>query len=361
MFTLTSAIKGVCLTVSLLFFALSSGCSPKRASVSGTAHSTPEHYVREGRSCLRNHELTLAEIAFKQALKQKPDLTSALMGLAQAAYYRGQWHVAEQNLQRCLSKDSVYIPAYVLLGKIYIQQERFLDADELLTRAQTLMNSSSFPQFQPHICFLQARALAGLGAYEQADSCFTLAKPRFASDSTFQKEWRKNRELFHWLKGKPDFVKEIAAKKQITRTDLALLFSAYLDSINTVKIAAGPIEDLPVNPVRNRALLTAVRAGWLPVLPDDTVRPNDSVQRAELAIFLSHILSQNGLAAFSDTEALRDVPPQKPYYRDIERVLVFRILSVDENNRFYPNRSVTGREGVRAVFRLHHILKSHTG
>jgi hypothetical protein len=199
--------------------------------------------------------------------------------------------------------------------------------------------------------------LYGITEYERAESCFKEALSYFPNDSALQKQKRTNAELKRILRGKKHILRKIARKKQITRADLAVLFAQMLTAKDSCRERGEHITDWPKDSILNEAMKRAVRCGWLPVLPDGTVHPDDTVQRVELAVFASRIMIRHGLGKFQSKRILKDVEPYKPYYEAVLRTCVYGIMQMDKEGRFYPKRLLCGEEALLAVNRLTCVLE----
>ncbi len=316
-----------------------------------------QFYCKEGREALRGKDLVQAEIAFKQALMQKADYPAALLGLARIDILQGRLHLAEEKLKTCIALDSLQFPAWLLLGKIHLQREEFNNAVRVLTKAQKMQFPPQYEPLRPHLCLLRAKALYGIADYESAEICFKEALSRFPNDSTLYSLSKTNMELKRIVSGKPKILRQIALKKQVTRADLAILFEQLLPVKNSCSKKVPNITDWPQDSLQARAFRRAVQCSWLPVLPDSTVRPADTVQRVELAIFASHIMLLSGAGKFQTTQEIKDVEHYKPFYEDVLRTSVYGIIKTDNEGHFLPERLLSGEEALLAVNRLSCILE----
>ncbi len=333
------------------------GCHTTMITRSHTPKYQAEVYLREGQEALRNKDLVQAEIAFKQALGQETDYAPALLGLARIDFLQNKLHLAEQKLKACVRVDSLQIPAWLLLGKLYLQLEDFETAVTILTEVQNKRFPPEFTNLRPHLCVLRAKALYGLAEYESADICFKKALSYFPNDRALQRKMRTNSELKRIVSGKENILRRIALKKQITRADLAVLFTQLISVRDSCPNCTQHITDWPKNSIQSEAMQYAVCCGWLPVLPDSTVRPEDTVQRVELAIFASQIMTRYGIGKFQTQQTIQDVQLYKPYYEAVLRSSVYGIIPADNNGYFYPERLLSGEEALLCVNHLSCVLE----
>ena len=343
--------------VGLLVLILLSGCNSYNNGSSFRQPQSAEYYYLAGQKALHANELVQAEIAFKQALRQQSHFASAFFGLARVDYLRGKLHRAEGELVNCIQTDKNQISAYFLLSKIYLDREDFKSANTILIQAEKYLPQNIPSQLQRSFSALKAEALAGTGNFKEANGYYQKAAEASPADSSIRKRLKKNVQLLQVTQGQPEILRQIARKKQITRGDLAFLFQYMLPLTDSIKKPVSGIKDLPMDPNLRMALLRSLRLSWLPVLPDGTVRPDDLLQRAELAIFLSRILKQRELAKFETAQTIEDVEDYLPYYEDVLRMSVFGIMPLDKNNFFLPDEPVSGEEALLAVDRLSRVLK----
>jgi len=91
--------------------------------------------VAEGESRLENGELEEAERLFRQALKQRPDLSEARLGLAACCYAAGDLAGAERAAAGVLAEDPQHPMALALSGLIEWRRARLSRAREFIQRA----------------------------------------------------------------------------------------------------------------------------------------------------------------------------------------------------------------------------------
>jgi Tfp pilus assembly protein PilF len=115
-------------------------------------------------------------------------------------------------------------------------------------------------------------------------------------------------------------------------------------------------------------ILPVTAAGWMEPFANHTFQPSAVVRRADLARVMWRTVQD--LAAGRQTElsqwrasrpALADVSRGHLQYTAIAGALASGTMQVDPDNRFLPNRPVTGAEVVAAVTRLEQFARSDSG
>ncbi len=94
-----------------------------------------EYYLAKGDAAMENEKYSKAVGYFRSALELAEDDPQISIQLANAYKYSGNYTKAEYTLVRAITADPSRTALYVALSRIYVEQEKFLDADLLLSRA----------------------------------------------------------------------------------------------------------------------------------------------------------------------------------------------------------------------------------
>ena len=94
-----------------------------------------EYYLAKGDSAMENEKYSKAVSYFRSALELAEDDPQISIQLANAYKASGNYTKAEYTLVSAITADPSRTALYVALSRIYVEQEKFLDADLLLSRA----------------------------------------------------------------------------------------------------------------------------------------------------------------------------------------------------------------------------------
>src|SRR5262249_32783514 len=131
------------------------------------------------------------------------------------------------------------------------------------------------------------------------------------------------------------------------------------------------IAELPQNPQivtdtqdswADPEIQTIVRVGLIDPNPNHTFQPSSIVSRGEFARTLARLSGMLGLRASSGPPIPTvDLAPNTALYPDVQLVLGFGALTLDDAGQFNASGSVSGEQAVHAATRLLQLLKERTG
>ncbi len=346
------------LHLSSLFIFLTVSCF----SLSGRGHPPSTPALKDYRRALHwmeRGDLLQAEAFFRFAVAKDSLFPPAYLGLGQINLQRGKPTEARRWLEKALRIDKNYLPAGLLHARLLWRQQEYEAAEMDLHRCRQLLNPGTSKTLQAEVYLLEGRVSGKLLNFTRAAEYYQKVLQLFPGHPEARKELEQMQEYLKYSKGLSAAVKAIIFKKQITRADLAALLAVRLnfliDSLDAEPVSG---ETVPLQTPVERA----VRQGWLPLLPDSSFRPNDVVDRAELTLFLCHILLKYRSEAVwkgrYTGRAFDDVADFNPLYPFVQLATAFNLLDFISGNDFFARKPVSGLEAFRSCQRLRELLKA---
>ncbi len=108
-----------------------------------------EYYLAKGDSAMENENYSKAVRHFRSALELAEDDPQISIQLANAYKSSGNYTKAEYTLVQAITADPSRTALYVALSRIYVEQEKFLDADLLLSRASNADVKAELESMRP--------------------------------------------------------------------------------------------------------------------------------------------------------------------------------------------------------------------
>lgn len=124
------------------------------------------------------------------------------------------------------------------------------------------------------------------------------------------------------------------SEEGVTRETVAVMISRSLDLPLKGQAA---FKDVPATSDASAHIEAARAKGILSGYPDGTFRPNEKVDRSQLALFLNRAFAYEGAAKGSFT----DVGPNMKAYEHIQRLVAARITGGFPDGTYRPNEVVT--------------------
>ncbi|WP_338449576.1 S-layer homology domain-containing protein [Niallia oryzisoli] len=135
------------------------------------------------------------------------------------------------------------------------------------------------------------------------------------------------------VKGYPDG--SIRPNEEVTRASAAIMIGRALDLNGEQR--ATKFSDVGANQVASGYIASAVAEGIIQGYPDGTYRPNETVTRGQMAIFLSRAFDLN-----MEVDApFTDISSSMASYPHIKRIFAENITQGYPDNTFRPNDKVT--------------------
>ena len=253
-----------------------------------------------------------ARTAYERVIAASPESGFLYIELAEVERRQGDTDAALERLNRAVELDSTVVAAWVLMSEIYLARGDLERAEQALRRVDALEPTED-----------SARRLTDLEARRH--------------EATLPPEYR-----------------EIATAEAITRGQLAALIGMRFETL-LADSSAGPaaiITDARDHWAWER-VIAVTEAGIMEIDTNYRFQPERGVTRAELAHIVVRLLRRPaGAGAVSPTRArtsFSDLAPDHLDYPAAAEAVASGVLPSLEQNRFQPNRRVSGAEASTAL------------
>lgn len=137
----------------------------------------------------------------------------------------------------------------------------------------------------------------------------------------------------------------------ITRLDCAYLFALFMPSQSTVNYYDIPL-DLRLK-LYSKTAYSTVQRGFMSVFPDNTFKPDEKIQRYQIAIFISRYIASVDPFFDKGMEHIDIMDTDETFfaYKPLQTVVSRNIIEMDKG-RFRPYDYVTGTEAIEYFHRL---------
>ena len=370
------------LIAAVLFLAACGG--PKERDAESVL-DTPEYHYNQGKKYLERDDLSNALREFNEAKSLKADFAPAYEGIAIVNIEQKNFDQAEENIDKSLSEDGDWVPAMVARGRLLAAKELYEDAvDEYEDAIDDIDGSKS--KFDKKAVKMDAlyhkgNAYREWGKYIEAQTTF---QSILAIDNTNVKASVAIKELAEYqaaVAGQSPELKKIAKQKEVTRSDIAVLFVTELplDKIfrsspkknaisfqspdggvmgkkeeeNPAKPAIAT--DVPDNHWARSFIEEALGKGIIEKFPDGSFRPDEKVNRAEFARLIEHFLVKAyddqsiETQFFGSVSPFADVLNTSPIFNSTMTVSTRGIMPGFEDGTFKPLNAVSGAEALNII------------
>jgi tetratricopeptide (TPR) repeat protein len=378
------------LFVPLIIFGLIllSACSGPKERKAESVLDTPEYHYNQGKKYLDKDDLANALREFNEAKSLKANFAPAYEGLSVVNILEKNFEQAEKNIDKSLSEDGDWVPAVVARGRLYAAKEKWEDSIEEFEDALDDINDSK-SKFDKKSVRMDALYHMGgsyreWGKYIEAQTTF---QKILAIDNTNVKASKAIKELAEYqaaVAGQSPELQKIARQKEVTRSDVAVLFVTELPlekifrksprkQAIQFKAPEGGImgkkedegmakrtlpADVPDNHWARSFIEEALQTGIIEVFPDETYRPEEKVNRAEFAKLIEHFLvkawddKKLETEFFGSTSPFADVLNTAPVFNSVMVVSTRGIIPGFEDGTYGPLKAVSGAESLNIIRRL---------
>lgn len=373
------------LIIALIIF---TGCGGPKERTKESVLDTPEYHYNQGKKYLEKNDLKTATTEFNLAKSLKHDFAPAFEGLAIVDIENKKLEDAEKKIGQALSIDGDWIPANVAKGRWYTAKGEYEDAvDELQDAVEDVDDSDSKMDKKT----VKMDALYHLGVAYKEWGKYIEAQTTFQKildiDNTNVKASKAIKELAEYqaaVAGQSPELKKIARQKEITRSDVAVLFVTELplDKIfrkttvkEGIKFSApgqktmGKREDgskadeavaadVPENHWAVTFINEALQRGIIEKFPDGNYHPDEHVNRAEFARLIEHFMvkawDDRSLETkfFGETSPYSDVLNTSPIFNSVMVVTSRNIIPGFDDGTFKPLAPVSGTEALNIIRNL---------
>lgn len=370
--------------VALLF----AGCAGPKERKAESILDTPEYHYNQGVKFLKTDDLANAEREFNLAKSLKADFAPAYEGLGLVKLEQGDLEAAKKLIDESLDKDGDWIPAQVAKGRLYTKQGKFDDAvDEFEDAIDDVGGSKSVKDkkgVRMDAYYWMGDAYKQWGKYIEAQTAFQQILEIDNTDTRASKAIKELAEYQAAVAGQSPELRKIAAQKEITRADVAVMFVTELPiekifrkSPSQQKIGfAAPGQSVMGQRQTESGLPAwaatdvsddfwaksfvdkALQMGIIEKYPDDTFKPMETVNRAEFARLIEHFLvkawddDQMATQYFGSVSPFADVLNTSPVFNSIMTVSTRGIMPGFENGTFQPLKVVSGAEALNIIRNL---------
>jgi tetratricopeptide (TPR) repeat protein len=277
-----------------------------------------EQDLAAARQAAKAGKLDDAARAYANAIASSPESAFLYRELAGVEAQRGRTDAALASVRKALAIEPADVGSIVLVGDLLAAQGDFEGAERSYAEALSLEASDAL---EAKLDALRAKAaLARL----------------------------------------PDEYRAIEAAPQITRGDLAALIGVRLpDALQAARRRDGVVITDALAHWAATWIIAVARAGFMDPFDNHTFQPGAVVQRADLAVAVSRVLTQ--LAAQNPARGrgwtaarvkFADLAATHLAYPAASMAVAAGVMSTAGDNTFEPARAVTGAEAVEAVSRL---------
>jgi tetratricopeptide (TPR) repeat protein len=378
-------LKNLSVFTIIIAMILLGACGGPKERQAESVLDTPEYHYNQGKKYLDRDDLTNALREFNEAKSLKADFAPAYEGIAIVNIEQKNFEEAEKNIDKSLSEDGNWVPAMVANGRLYAAKEQYEDAvDEFADAIDDIDGSKSkFDKkaVRMDALYYKGHAYREWGKYIEAQTTY---QSILDIDNTNIKASAAIKELAEYqaaVAGQSPELKKIAKQKEITRSDVAVLFVTELplDKIfrtsprkNAISFSApdagimGKKEeqtpespaiatDVPDNHWARSFIGEALQKGIIEKYPDGSFRPEEKVNRAEFARLIEHFLvkawDDKGLETqyFGSVSPFSDVLNTSPIFNSILTVSTRGIMPGNEDGTFGPLNVVSGAEALNII------------
>ncbi len=347
----------------LIFVSLVS-CVPLRKGEK-TVSSPLLNTYQKGLAALEEGDYVQAEALFKLALRDSTSFAPAYIGLARTFFLEKNYNRAEQAVNKALQIEPFHPVALFLRAKIYYRIGAWDFALEDISNCLKNDGFSAREDLTVTARLLKARIYFDTGQFARAKLNYKKVLRLAPGHPQAMRGLQQTEKVLTLLDGKSARFAKIVAAAQITRGDLAVILkeelsAVRLDSLPKDSAFSIPRDVYPSLPEFESIVFT-LRNDWLPILPDSTFRPADTVDRAELALFELKILKAFHTElpkSALELQIFKDIPPTDPLYFAVQMADWYDGLPFISGEEFSSREKVTGYQAVLSIQQLKAALKT---
>ncbi len=369
----------------VLFYLVGCGGGQKARKAASVVDSPPIHYDR-GKALFDQGKLEDAMFEFQQAKELNPKFAPAYEGMAWVYLEQGNLKQAMEMANKALDLDGKWVPAKIVRARVKAKQGKYEDAIKEVKKAIKQIPDSGVPNRKK--AMVEAYMTLGdiykeAGMYNEAQTAYGMV---LEIDKTNMKADKAIKDLAAYksaVAGQRPELRKIAAQKEITRADVAVLFvlelplqkifrqapqatqAAWRPPTEDVmgkqeKVISGQElpPDVPENHWAKSFIQEALSKGVLELMPDGKFHPDEKVNRAEFARLIEKFLvrywNDPSLETrfFGQTSPFADVNNTSPVFNAIMTVSTRGIMPGFDDGTFKPLGPVSGTEALNIIRNL---------
>lgn len=373
------------LAVTMLVIFMSCGSSEKVREARSEV-DTPEIHYDRGKALLGQEKYNDAMFEFKQATSLNPKFAPAYEGMAWVYLEQNDLTAAEEAVDKSLDLDGKWVLAKIAKARIKAKQGKYEDAIKEAKKAIKDIPGSTVRDKRA----AQIEAYLTLGdIYKEADMYDDAQKTYqqvLEIDKLNMKASQAIKELAAYKTatvGQRPELKKIASKKEITRSDVAVLFvleiplekvfrqapqtqqSGWRPPSQNVMGQREPEQkgevlppDVPADHWAKSFIKEALEKGAMELMPDGGFHPDEKVNRAEFARIIEKFLirywNDPNLETkfFGSTSPFADVNNTSPIFNAVMVVSSRNIIPGFDDGTFRPLKGVSGTEALNIIRKL---------
>ncbi len=364
------------------------GGSEKVREAKSEVDSPAIHYDR-GKDLLHQDKMNDAMFEFKQATSLDPKFAPAYEGMAWVYLEQGDLEAAQEAANKSLDLDGKWVLAKIARAQIKAKQEKYDDAIDEAKDAIDDIPGSTVPdkkgaRVQGYLTLGDIYKEANIEMYyADAQSAYEKALEVDNLNPRAQKALRQLADYKTAATGQREELKKIASKKEITRSDVAVLFvlelpleKVFREAPKSDKAAfRAPTQNvmgqresekkgemLPTDVSEDHwaksFIKEALEKGAMETMPDGGFHPDETVNRAEFARiiekFLMRFWNDPKLESkyFGTTSPFADVNNTSPIFNAVMVVSTRNIIPGFDDGTFKPLQGVSGTEALNIIRNL---------
>ncbi|MFN2127541.1 MAG: tetratricopeptide repeat protein, partial [Anaerolineales bacterium] len=294
----------------VVLYLVGCGGGEKARKAESIVDSPAIHYDR-GKTLLDQGKYEDALFEFKQARSLDPKYAPAYEGMAWISLEDGKYIDAMQLADKSLDLDGRWVLAKIVRAKVKAKQEKYDDAIDEAKNAIKDVPKSSVPDKKK----ATVEGYMTLGDIYKEANMYNEAQDAYSKvlelDKTNMKADQAIKDLAAYksaIAGQRPELRKIAAQKEITRSDVAVLFvlelplqkifreapsakgvdfrpptAPVMGTTEQIQTGAMLPPDVPEDHWARSFIQEALEKGVLELMPDNNFHPDEKVNRAEFA------------------------------------------------------------------------------
>lgn len=375
----------ILLGLASFIFLVGCGSSQKAREAKSVVDSPGIHYQR-GKDLLNKDQYSDAMFEFKQANSLDPKYAPAYEGMAWVYLEQNDLENAEESANKALDLDGKWALAKIARARVKAKQDNYKDAIKEAESAIKDIPKSSVPDKK----MATVEGYMALGdIYKEADmygEAQTAYQHVLEVDKLNMKADKAIKDLAAYktaISGQRPELKKIASQKQITRSDVAVLFALELPLAKVFRQAPQQTQsgfrppgegmmgkkdpaasgeslppDVPEDYWAKSFIKEVLEKGAMELTPDGNFHPDETVNRADFARLIEKFLvrywNDPGLETkfFGTISPFADVNNTSPIFNAIMVVSTRNWMPGYNDGTFKPLGDVSGTEALNIIRKL---------
>lgn len=303
-----------------------------------------------------------AENNFIRSIELDANYAPAHEGLARVLLEKGQLHEAALHVNRALQLDSGWLPAQLLKGRIELQRGNYEKAVSLLrqtiAKSKTAKATGNRKEMMASALYWIGVARFRQGNWAEAERVFAAYLRIDPSNGSAKEYWQQAAENRKLLEDKPEWIRELTLKPEITRGQLALLL--YNTLLPMLKKNNADSALFGSGFANNDSLIVCElnKFNLMPLYPDSTFKAGKKAVRGDLALALGQVLNGGETKTASvQPMVFDDVARVFPFYAYVNRLVALQIMLPVNEHVFGTHRPLNGLEALRAIEKTKLIVR----